>query len=114
MVFGRIRTKRARRATPWRLRSPAEDGSERICRNYVSAFALDERALKGAVSNGPVPWDGRGVKVTRRLSATPNRCTRGTVFLSFKGTPGKRLLWISIVVILVILAAAYFLFISPR
>jgi flagellar basal body-associated protein FliL len=34
--------------------------------------------------------------------------------LSFKGTPGKRLLWISIVVILVILAAAYFLFISPR
>jgi hypothetical protein len=34
--------------------------------------------------------------------------------LTFKGTPGKQQLWISIVVILVILAAAYFLFVSPR
>jgi flagellar basal body-associated protein FliL len=34
--------------------------------------------------------------------------------LTFKGTPGKRQLWISIVVILVIIAAAYFLVVSPR
>jgi hypothetical protein len=34
--------------------------------------------------------------------------------MTFKGTPGKRMLWTSIVSILVLIAAAYLLLVPPR
>jgi len=55
----------------------------------------------------------RETTAARRLTSQRSCRPEGTV-LSFKGTPAKRQLLISIVVIFVTIAVAYFALVSPR